>query len=284
MSLAKWVTKLREAKPGMRMKLVFSLSSIAVTLLVSSIISVMEFTRMSDYVSGLFAGNIKSINAARKLAEVANAYNLDILAVVGDESTSAVPDFNQEEFLSRCDSLRTALRSTRSMPLADSVVYYYQAYMLTSFELENVLISDFINSRAWYFERLQPKYNRLRGDIDNLSTALYNELGRNSATFDRGFYRSIIPGIVAVAVGLLLIVLLLAYLLSYYVNPVYKMLQGLKEYRSTNRKYTYEFDGDDQLVELNDGITELTGENQQLLRRVSDMRKKMAEREESHES
>jgi methyl-accepting chemotaxis protein len=263
----------------MRMKLVFSLSAIAVTLLISSIISVMEFTRMNNYVSDLFAGNIKSINAARKLSEVANAYNLDILAVVGDESTSAVPDFNQEEFLSRCDSLKSALKSTNSMPLADSVVYSYQAYMLTSLELENVLISDFINSRAWYFERLQPKYNRLSRDIDNLSTAVYNDLGRNSATFDRGFYRSIIPGIVAVAVGLLLIVMLLVFLLSYYVNPVYKMLRGLDDYRASDRKYTYEFDGDDQLVELNRGLKELTGENRQLRKRVSDLRDRIAERE-----
>lgn len=284
MSFRRKITKVREARPGMRMKLVFSLSAIAVTLLISSIISVMEFTRMNNYVSDLFAGNIKSINAARKLSEVANAYNLDILAVVGDESTSAVPDFNQEEFLSRCDSLKSALKSTNSMPLADSVVYSYQAYMLTSLELENVLISDFINSRAWYFERLQPKYNRLSRDIDNLSTAVYNDLGRNSATFDRGFYRSIIPGIVAVAVGLLLIVMLLVFLLSYYVNPVYKMLRGLDDYRASDRKYTYEFDGDDQLVELNRGLKELTGENRQLRKRVSDLRDRIAEREGKDES
>lgn len=284
MSFRRKITKVRDARPGMRMKLVFSLSAIAVTLLISSIISVMEFTRMNNYVSDLFAGNIKSINAARKLSEVANAYNLDILAVVGDESTSAVPDFNQEEFLSRCDSLKSALKSTNSMPLADSVVYSYQAYMLTSLELENVLISDFINSRAWYFDRLQPKYNRLSRDIDNLSTAVYNDLGRNSATFDRGFYRSIIPGIVAVAVGLLLIVMLLVFLLSYYVNPVYKMLRGLDDYRASDRKYTYEFDGDDQLVELNRGLKELTGENRQLRKRVSDLRDRIAEREGENES
>lgn len=284
MSFRRKITKVRDARPGMRMKLVFSLSAIAVTLLISSIISVMEFTRMNNYVSDLFAGNIKSINAARKLSEVANAYNLDILAVVGDESTSAVPDFNQEEFLSRCDSLKSALKSTNSMPLADSVVYSYQAYMLTSLELENVLISDFINSRAWYFDRLQPKYNRLSRDIDNLSTAVYNDLGRNSATFDRGFYRSIIPGIVAVAVGLLLIVMLLVFLLSYYVNPVYKMLRGLDDYRASDRKYTYEFDGDDQLVELNRGLKELTGENRQLRKRVSDLRDRIAEREGKDES
>lgn len=70
------------------MKLVLSLSSIAVILLVSSFISIMEYSRMSSYVSDLIAANIGSINAAQKLADAANSYNLGILAIIGDNSES----------------------------------------------------------------------------------------------------------------------------------------------------------------------------------------------------
>ena len=158
------------------------------------------------------------------------------------------------------------------LPLADSVLYSYSAYMLTSLELKHAILSDFINTREWYFDRLQPKYNRLRSDINILNTAIYNELQKNSATFERGFYRSIIPGAVAVAVGLLLVVLLLFFLMAYYVNPIYRMLTGLKNYRSFGSKYSYEFEGDDQLSELNDGITEMAGENMQLRKRLKMLR------------
>ena len=54
-----------------------------------------------------------------------------------------------------------------------------------------------------------------------------------------------------------------------------KMLSGLRNYRSFNQKYTYSFDGDDELSELNAGITEIIGENQQMRLRVSDLRKKI---------
>ena len=64
------------------------------------------------------------------------------------------------------------------------------------------------------------------------------------------------------------------FILSYYVNPLYRMLEGLSAYRSSDKKYTVSFEGDDQLVELNDGISELAGENQQLRRRIRDLRKK----------
>lgn len=269
--------RIRDRKLSMRAKLTFSLLAIAVTLLVSSIISIMEYSRMSHYVSDLMADNIKSINVGQKLSEVCSKYNLELLAVIGDESVSTLPDFHQKEFMNHCDSLRKSLASDRSKPLTDSVVYAYSAYMLTSLELNDVLLSDFIDTRTWYFERLQPQYMRLNAYIDNLNDAIYDELKMNSETFQRGFYRSIIPGATAVLVGLLLILMLLFFILVYYVNPIYRMLSGLNNYRSFNKRYTYTFEGDDQLAELNEGITELTGENQQLRKRVSDLRNKIDE-------
>ena len=259
----------------MRSKLTYSLVAIAVTLLVSSIISIMEYSRMSDYVSGLMADNVRNINVAQKLSDVSSQYNLDILSVIGDDAISTLPDFHQKEFMNHCDSLRKSLMGDTMMPLTDSVIYAYSAYMLTSMELNDVLQSDFIDTRSWYFERLQPQYQRLNKYIDNLDEAIYDDLKKNSETFQRGFYRSVIPGAVAVLVGLMLILMLLFYILSFYVNPIYKMLDGLNNYRSSNKKYTYTFDGDDQLAELNEGITELAGENQQLRKRVSDLRSKL---------
>ena len=45
--------KKREKRPSMRLRLFFSLGSIAVILLVSGVISIIEYRRMSDYVSEL---------------------------------------------------------------------------------------------------------------------------------------------------------------------------------------------------------------------------------------
>jgi len=276
-------TKIRTAiarkgrkRMGMKSKLVLSLSAISAILLVSSIISVMEYHNMSNYVSSLIADNVNSINAAQKLSDEANAYNLGILAVIGDESVTSLPEFDSEGFLARCDTLKQSLASVTAVPLADSVLYSYSAYMLASLELPRVLESDFIDTRTWYFERLQPLYGRLSSSIDAMNTVIYNDLKVNSETFDRGFYRSIIPGIVAVGVGLLLVLMLMFFIMSYYVKPIYKMLDGLNNYRSYNRRYSYTFDGDDQLSELNSGITELAGENIQLRKRISNLKESMS--------
>ena len=268
MSIRKFFQKLRCRRLSMRSKLILSLSSIAVILLVSSVISVLEYSSMSNYVSDLIADDISSINVANRLADMSNTYNLQILEVIGDETSLRVPDFDDGYFKSHCDSLRMSVASNQVRPLADSVMYSYSAYMLTSLELEDVIQSDFIDSRSWYFERLQPRFDRLRSDLDGLSRAIYRDLEKNSATFERGFYRSVIPGIVAVGVGLLLVVMLLFFLLAFYVDPLYRMLDGLEAYRQQDKKYTVRFDGDDQLAQLNNGITELANENRQFRSRI----------------
>lgn len=274
MSVRKILKSARSKRLSMRAKLILSLSAIAVTLLVSSVISVLEYTSMSNYVSELIADDISSINVANRLADMSNTYNLQILEVIGDETSVRVPSFDDEYFKSHCDSLRSSVPSNQVKPLADSVMYSYSAYMLTSLELEDVLQSDFIDSRSWYFERLQPRYDRLRTDLGALSEAIYQDLANNSATFEGGFYRSIIPGIVSVGVGLLLVVMLLSFLLAFYVNPLYRMLDGLDAYRSRDKKYSVKFDGDDQLAQLNEGISELANENRQLRSRIKTMGKK----------
>ena len=271
--------KLSAARLSIKMKMTLSLSAIAMVLLLSSVISILEFRRMSNYVSELIADDINSIDVAQKLANVVDKYNLQILTVIGDDSINSLPDFDQRSFVMACDSLKGAFSGKKMMPLTDSVLYSYSAYMLTSLEMEEVIKSDFIDSRTWYFERLQPVFNRLRSDIDNLSQAMYDELRANSENFDNGFYRSIVPGFVTVLVGIILVLLLMFFINVFYVNPLNRMLDALDNYRSYGRKYSYTFEGDDQLKELSDGISELAAENRQLRHRISQLRDKHKEEE-----
>ena len=266
---------------SMKAKTVLALSAIAVVLIVTGVISFVEYRRMSNYVSDMIAEDINSINVAQKLAAVTDNYNLQILAVIGDDSLNSLPDFDQQGFVFYCDSLRSSFSGENVLPLTDSVLYSYSAYMLTSLELEQVIQSDFIDSRTWYFERLQPSFKRLSGDIDRLSQAMYDDLQANSEDFDRGFYRSMIPIVVAVLVGVLLVLLLMFFIISYYVNPLNKMLDELTDYRSMGRRYSLTFDGDDQLSELNEGITDLTEENRQYRRRIKLLKETHSRTEEA---
>lgn len=256
----------------MRKKLFFSLGSLAMILLLSSVISILEYRRMSDYVSDLIASNIKSINLSQKLADITQEYNDQMLAVVVQNDISLMPDFNLTYFNAQSDSLRSSFTSSKMLPKVDSVVMSFDAFMKTSLKFDEVFLADSVDTGEWFFGSLQPRYTKLRQDLNSLNEVIHEELRDNSADFDAGFYRSIIPGVVSVGAGLLLILLLLYFTMVYYVRPIYRMSDGVDSYRVSGRRYIYEFDGDDQLANINSGLTEIIEENVELKRRLKNLR------------
>lgn len=264
--------KTREVKPSMRRKLFLSLGSLAMILLLSSVISVVEYRRMSSYVSDLIAANIKSINLSQKLADITEEYNHQMLAVVVQNDISLMPEFNLKYFNSQADSLKNSFRMQAAHPLVDTMVTSFNDFMTTSLKFDEVFLADNVDTGEWFFGTLQPCYNNFRQNIIALNEMIHEELKQNSANFDDGFYRSLIPGVVSVGAGLVLIILLLYFTLLFYVNPIYKISEGIDNYRLSSRKYRYTFDGDDQLMNINSGLTELIDENLELRGRIKTLR------------
>ena len=256
----------------MRLKLFFSLGSVAAILILSGAISIMEYRRMSDYVSELIASNIKSINLSQRLADMTQEYDLQMLDVVVRNDISLMPEFDLQLFQAQADSLKSSVTSVSSLPIVDTVATSFDAFMQTSLKFDTVFLADTVNTAEWFFGTLQPCYHDFRVNMDILNSAIHEELKSNSADFDAGFYRSIIPGVVSVGAGLLLVFLLMYYILVYYVNPIYKMSNGVDNYRAIGKKYGFAFDGDDQLSNINTAITEIIEENVELKTRLKGLR------------
>ena len=256
----------------MRLRLVLSLGSIAVILLVSGMISIVEYRRMSDYVSELIASNINSINLSQRLADVTQEYNHQMLSVVLMNDLSLMPEFDPEHFETQADSLKSSVTSVSSLPAVDTVAKSFDTFMKTSLKFDEVFLADTVDTREWFFGTLQPTYNKFRNDMDMLNSTIHEELKSNSADFDAGFYRSIIPGVVSVCAGILLVVLLMYFIMVNYVNPLCKMSAGIDNYRAYGKRYGYTFDGDDQIENINSGLAELIEDNIELKRRVKSLR------------
>ena len=261
-----------QTRPSMRVKLFSSLGSVAAILILSGAISIMEYRRMSDYVSELIASNIKSINLSQRLADMTQEYDLQMLAVVLRNDISLMPEFDLQLFQAQADSLKSSVTSVSSLPIVDTVSTSFDEFMQTSLKFDNVFLADTVNTAEWFFGTLQPRYHDFRMNMDVLNNAIHEELKSNSEDFDAGFYRSIIPGVVSVGAGLLLVFLLMYFILVYYVNPIYKMSNGADNYRTIGKKYGVAFDGDDQLANINAAMTEIIEENIELKSRLKGLR------------
>lgn len=246
----------------LKTKLVLSLSAIAIILLASGLISYLEYQRMNSRVSVQVSESIRQLNLTESLYSMCVQYNMDVLKVIGDQEVTALPKFDTPVFIERA----------KELPTYQKIVQALNTYITTSNDLEDVLLSDFIDSRAWYFDELQPDYEALVATIGESGNLIYKDLAEYSQTYETGLDRSVIPMIVAVGGGLLLVLMLMFFLLSFYVKPLGRMLEGLNNYRAYNKKYSYDFDGDDELRDLNTGISDLIAENQQMRKRLTSIR------------
>lgn len=254
--------------PSLSRKVFMSLGSIAAILLLSGVISILEYRSMSTYVSDLIAANIKSITLSQKLSDLTDEYNHQMLSVVVQNDISLMPEFNIEYFNAQADSLKNSFTSKTALHMVDSVAISFNDFMKASLRFDEVFLADNVNTGEWFFGTLQPCYNEFRQDMGVLNEMIHEELMQNSADFDAGFYRSIIPGVVSVGAGLLLVFLLMFFTMANYVHPIYRISDGIDNYRKNGRKHGYIFDGDDQLANINDGVTELIEENIELKKRV----------------
>jgi hypothetical protein len=274
--MLKFKRKKAEKIPSLSRKVFLSLGSIAAILLLSGVISILEYRRMSTYVSDLIAANIKSITLSQKLSDLTDEYNHQMLSVVVQNDISKMPEFNLEYFNAQADSLKESFTSKRALPMVDSVSLSFNRFMETSLRFDEVFLADNVHTGEWFFGTLQPCYNKFRHDIGVLNEMIHEELTSNSADFDAGFYRSIIPGVVSVGAGLILVFLLLYFTIANYVHPIYRISDGIDAYRKTGRRHVYTFDRDDQLANINEGVTDIIEENLELKKRVKALKEDRA--------
>lgn len=266
--MRKFFRRNREKTPSLGKKVFLSLGSIAAILLLSGVISILEYRRMSTYVSDLIAANIKSIALSQKLSDITEEYNHQMLSVVVQNDISLMPEFDLKYFNDQADTLKNSIVSGATLEMVDSVSLSFNDFMMTSLRFDEVFLADNVDTGEWFFGTLQPSYNKFRQDMAVLNEMIHQELTNNSADFDAGFYRSIMPGVVSVGAGLLLVFLLFFFTLVNYVRPIYRISDGIEGYQKTGRKYGYTFDGDDQLANINSGVTDLIEENIELKMRV----------------
>ena len=260
----------QEKKPmSIRTKLWLSLMAIAAVLFVSGTVSIIEFGRLSDYVSQSLLEDLEGMKAAERLGNICHGYYSTIFSEVGSADSLVKVSFDQKAALERCDSAAQVLSVRGKGAAADSIQVRFSDFAQVSQQLDSVIVSNFADARAWYFDILKPVYAKLIYAIEMYRIQVNDHMMVSADEFQQGFYRAIIPGVVITGVGLILIFLLLFYMLVYYVRPLRMMLGQLKGFnREGLKKYHVDFDGEDELSELNDNIRDLADENIQLKRRL----------------
>ncbi|MCR5708903.1 MAG: MCP four helix bundle domain-containing protein [Bacteroidales bacterium] len=263
--------KIKFKKLGIKRKVLLGCIVLALILFFSSLISIFEFTKMNRYVSAVIADNIRSINTARELLNVSEQYNISLmnsLVIEGTERPEEVPLIEDENLISSFENLSRSFVTPEERAAADSVLYAYAAYMQVVVEAGQMWQNDYAARQHWFFNRLQPVYLKFRGYMMSLTSICQDSLIESSQDIREGFYRSLMPGLVSVIVGMILVLLFNYYLNYYMINPLLRVTSGIKGYRYHGLSYNVKLDSEDELEELNTAVGDIVDQNQTLKREL----------------
>ena len=82
--------------------------------------------------SELIASNIKSINHSKRLSDITQEYNHQMLAVVVQNDISIMPDFDLKDFIAQSDSLKNSFTTQHALPMVDEVVKSFDKFIKTA--------------------------------------------------------------------------------------------------------------------------------------------------------
>ena len=251
---------------SMKAKIWWALASITCILVLSSVISIIEYNRVSTSVSTLINNDVESLKLIKKLDFNADEFNLNVLDAI--ELDDSIPAEIPSDGLISEKFIETNLTDLSENIDVDTLLAAFDTCLeeYSSMARSGVLQKDSL--RVWYQQEFRPDYDLLKAEVKRVDTQLYTNLTFHSQSFQDAFYRSIVPGMVAMCSGLVLVFLLGYFFLSYYVHPILKMLHAIEAYSKLGRTYACKFDGDDQLAELNAEITDLVEENSTLKKRL----------------
>lgn len=248
---------MEEKTTGIKKRVSLGFIVIGLVLFFSSLIAIFEYSRMSSYVSRLIDDNISSINLSRDLAVICDGYNSRITSALASGDSVAPVTAPPEEFEVKLDRIKELLGASGSKGYCDSVKFIYAAYMQVAASADTVWANGNQDPKNWYFDRVKPYYDLLSASLVELNDICQNALASNSKEMQASFHRSTMPGIVAVAAGII-IVFLFNYFLNYYLlDPVLRMGRGIADYNRYRTDFVLKFRNKDEISDLYDSVKEL---------------------------
>lgn len=255
----------KKARRTIRRKVRTGFTILGTILFFSSVIAIFEFVRINRASSGVINDNILSINAERSLMESSELYNMELLAMLGEDTPPEnFSNSIHDSFVTTLDNLPNNFTTAEENRYADSVRYAYSAYMQVVMEAPEIWEQGVAARQEWYFGRVQQYYSYLRNYIVDLNSMSNAALQANSEMMESTFFRSMMPAVAALIVGIIVILLFNTYLNFYVIKPVSKMGKGVKDFVRYGKEYNITFDNDDEISDLNDALTDLIDEHKTL--------------------
>lgn len=239
----------------MRKKIAVGFISLAVVLLLAGAISMYELQRLRNQSEQVLALNTQNMEFANRMLTALQTQNSSILRMT--LSDTSIPDAGYELGKSAFDEAFSAATASDNAgsDLAD--------VRAANAEYHNVIaahlyVEDNTEDTDWFLSTYLNAYYRLDNALKSYITSPDNSVQERTRMLESSAYKTITPSILTLLVAIIIVLMFFFFVNRYYVRPLLRIHDSLKNYLSHGVPFSPRFESnDDELQGIKDMIDEL---------------------------
>lgn len=242
---------------GIRRKILIGFSILGILLLFAGVISYLELSRLTRTTTELVENSLRDIDFSQRMLAAVAKQNAALSMQVGYAPPVDSVDAGSLFYSGRADfdtafSEAEALNihTNRLRQIAESKQAYDRA-------LREPARTPGIDSLNWYAHQYRMVYYDLVLTVKDFMIDSQKTIDQNATKIQNNAYRAIMPGIITLAIAVIIIFVFYVLIDLYYIRPVLKVKQGLDNFLNVKVPYNVQVEGRDEVKELSDQIATL---------------------------
>lgn len=216
-------------------------------LFLSGIISSFELIRLNTVTSELVHASRGNIEISKNLLDAVQEQNTLLLLNITDSTKDYKPELREtrRKFNSTLTNIKESSKDNRST-----------ATEIANIERSAVYYNNIVNSASvdmdldWFVQVYRTTYNNLTGSIKDFMVANENSIVESAEKVERNAIRASMVGIIALAGGIMLILLFYYLINSLYIAPVLGIGNSLRRHLEKGTPFSVEVHTKDELLSL----------------------------------
>jgi len=241
---------------GIRRKIRYGFIILGCLLLFAGMVSYFELSRLSRITTELMENSLRDLNISGRMLDAIEQQNATLnirIHTPQDDSLNTDSLFLAGKLgfdTAYAEAKNLNIYKNRMERIGTAKIAYDKA-------LQEPVQNPQTDSLVWYDHQYRIAYFNLVLKIKDLMIDSQNTIDQNAAKIQNNTYRAIMPGIITLAIAILIIFVFYILIDMYYIRPVLKVEQGLDNYLKLKVPYNIQVEGRDEVKDLSDGISTL---------------------------
>lgn len=241
----------------LKIKILSGFLILVLMLAVAGAVSIYEFNKLSNSVDALIEDNYKTIESCKRMVYALEREDSGVLLALlghGAESRKIILSADSS-FTMAFTVAKNNLTEVGEDKLLDEVSLAYEDYKTAWSRLLTPSLME--DNMTWYFDTSHQAFMKARYKVEALMSLNQASMYEESSVLKEKSKRAIMPGIVAIISALVFSLLLNFFISKYFVSPIGKLAEALKNYHPGRKQFTAGIETDDEIKRLERGIQEL---------------------------